>query len=106
VQIVLLYVAKFPVISSFPGLLYVHALFVFALVLSSFTIGSVTSGIGQTALLVVCVVLVGFAYLSTVLPDSDVGIDRPDTEYALLYGATCVAVILIQFNYAGRWPRG
>jgi len=101
VQTVLLYVAKFPVMSSIPGLLYVHALFVFALVLPSFTIGSVTSGIGQTALalLIVCVVLVGFAYLSTVLPDSDVGIDSPDTEYALLYGATCVAVILLQYNH-------
>jgi hypothetical protein len=100
-QIVLLYVAKFPVMPSIPGLLYVHALFVFALVLPSLTIGSVTSGIGQTALalLIVCVVLVGFAYLSTVLPDSDVGIDSPDNAYALLYGATCVAVILIQFNY-------
>ena len=100
-QIVLLYVAKFPVMSSIPGLLCVHALFVFALVLPSFTIGSVTSGIGQTALalLIVCVVFVGFAYLSTVLPDSDIGIDSPDTAYGLLYGATCVAVILIQFNY-------
>src|SRR5882762_1486822 len=39
VQTVLLYVAKFPVMSSIPGLLYVHALFVFALVLPSFTIG-------------------------------------------------------------------
>ena len=101
VQIMLLYVAKFPVRSSIPGLLYVHALFVFALVLPAFTIGSVTSGIGQTALalLIVGVALVGFAYLSSVLPDSDVGIDSPDTAFALLYGATCVAVILIQFNY-------
>jgi hypothetical protein len=100
-QIALLYVAKFPVMSSIPGLLYVHALFVFALVLPSFTIGTVTSGIGQTALalLIVCVLLVGFAYLSTLLPDSDVGIDSPDTEYAFLYGVTCVAVILIQFWY-------
>lgn len=100
-QIMLLYMAKFPVLSSIPGLMYVHALFVFALVLPSLTIGSVTSGIGQTALtlLIVCAALVGFAYLSTVLPDSDVGIDSPDTAYALLYGATCVAVILIQFNY-------
>jgi hypothetical protein len=101
VQIMLLYVAKFPVMPSIPGLLYVHALFVFALVLPGFTIGCVTSGIGQTALalLIVGAVLVGFAYLSTVLPDSDVGIDSPDSPYAFLYGATCVAVILIQFNY-------
>src|SRR5260370_11049118 len=101
VQIVLLYVAKFPVVSTIPGLLYVHALFAFALVLPSFTIGSVTSRIGQTALalLIVCGALVGFAYLSTVLPDSDVGIDSPYTDYGLLYAATCVAVILIQFNY-------
>jgi hypothetical protein len=100
-QIMLLYIAKFPVLSSIPGLMYIHALFGFALVLPSFTIGSVTSGIGQTALalLIVCVVLLGVAYLSTVLPDSDVGIDSPDTAFALLYGATCAAVILIQFNY-------
>jgi hypothetical protein len=100
-QITLLYMAKFPLGSSILGLLYVHALFVFALVLPSLTIGSITSGIGQTtiALLIVCVVLLGFAYLASVLPDSDVGVDSPDTEYAILYGATCVAVILIQFNY-------
>src|SRR5580704_2331667 len=100
-QITLLYMAKFPLGSSILGLLYVHALFVFALVLPSLTIGSITSGIGQTtiALLIVCVVLLGFAYLASVLPASDVGVDSPDTEYAILYGATCVAVILIQFNY-------
>jgi len=101
VQIGLLYVAKFPVMSSISGLLCVHALFVFALVLPSLTIGSVTSGIGQAALvlLIVFVVLVGFAYLSTVLPDSDVGIDSPDIAFALIYGSTCVAVVLIQFNH-------
>src|SRR5260370_17611952 len=43
VQIVLLYLAKFPVVSTIPALLYVHALFPFPLALPSFTFARIPS---------------------------------------------------------------
>jgi len=104
VQTVLLYVPN-PRHVFNPGLLYVHAVCL-PLVLPSFTIGGHV-GIGQRASPSDRLCGVGWiCLLSTVLPDSDVGIGRPDTEYALLYGATCVAVILLQYTTAGHWPRG
>ena len=100
-QLILLKLASFPVLSSVPSLLYVHLLFAMALVLPFLTLGSITSGMGQAslALLVVFLLLIGFAVLVTmVIPEADMagGTDALD---GFLYVAACLTAVFIQFIY-------
>jgi hypothetical protein len=100
-QLTLLKIANFPVASSIPGLLYVHLLFLFAIVLPSITIGTITSGIGHAslALLAVFLLLLGVFLLSTVIPDMDFTIDATDTLQGIVYLCASVTAILVQYIY-------
>jgi hypothetical protein len=100
-QLLLLKLASFPVRSSVPGLLYVHLLFAMAIVLPFFTLGSITSGLGQAslALLVIFLLLIGFAGLITVvIPEADLS-GETDTLDGLLYVGACLTAIFVQFIY-------
>jgi hypothetical protein len=100
-QLILLKLASFPVLSSVPGLLYVHLLFAMAIVLPFFTLGSITSGIGQAslALLVVFLLLIGFAGLATVvILEADLS-SETDALDGLLYLGACLTAIFVQFIY-------
>jgi hypothetical protein len=100
-QLILLKLASFPVLSSVPSLLYVHLLFAIALVLPFITLGSITSGVGQAslALLVVFLLLIGFAGLVTVvIPEADLA-GGTDTLDGFLYVAASLTAIFIQFVY-------
>jgi hypothetical protein len=100
-QLSLLKIANFPVASSIPGLLYVQLLFVFAIVLPSITIGTITSGIGQAslALLAVLLLMLGIVLLSTVMPDMDFATDATDTLQGVIYPCASVTAILVQYIY-------
>jgi hypothetical protein len=99
-QLSLLKAARFPVMSSIPGLLYVHSLLAATLVLATLALACISSGIGQASLslLVVFLSLIGIALLSTLFPDSDIASD-PGAIDVLLFLTACVAVVLIQFKY-------
>jgi hypothetical protein len=99
-QLSLLKAARFPVMSSIPGLLYVHSLLAATLVLATLALACISSGIRQASLslLVVFLSLIGIALLSTLFPDSDIASD-PGAIDVLLFLTACVAVVLIQFKY-------
>jgi hypothetical protein len=99
-QLSLLKAARFPVISSIPGLLYVHSLLAATLVLATLALACISSGIGQASLslLVAFLSLIGIALLSTLFPDSDIASDIGAID-GLLFTSACVAVVLIQFKY-------
>jgi hypothetical protein len=100
-QLILLKLASFPVLSSVPGLLFVHLLFAMAIVLPAFTLGTITSGIGQAslALLAICLLLIGVAALATtVIPESDLS-SETDALDGFLYVGVCLTAILVQYIY-------
>ena len=100
-QFALLKIANFPVASSIPGLLYVHLLFLFAIVLPSITIGTITSGIGQAslALLAVFLLMLGIVLLLTVMPDMAFAPDATDAVQGVIYLFASVTAILVQYIY-------
>jgi hypothetical protein len=100
-QIILLMVGRFPVMSSIPGLLFIHFLFVLALVLPSLTIGSITSGIGQgtLAILAVFLCILGIVLLSTVVPDMDFATDATDGIQAFIYLTAACSAIFLQYAF-------
>jgi hypothetical protein len=100
-QVVLLKMASFPVISSIRGLLFVHFLLVIAIVLPSLSLASITSGIGQAALVILAafLLLIGIAFLvTTVIPEADLA-SGTDSLDGLLYIAGCLTVIFVQYVY-------
>lgn len=100
-QLILLKIASFPVVSSIPGLLYVHSLFVLALWLPGFTIGSITSGIGQAALLILALVLglLGLVYIISIRPDMDFATDVTDNWQESVYVLAALTAIFLQYVY-------
>ena len=100
-QLVLLKIAHFPVAASIPGLLYVHLMFLMAIVLPALTIGVITSGIGQAllVLLAVFMVILGIVLLSQLMPDMDFDTDATDTLQGAIYLGACLTTIFIQYIY-------
>jgi hypothetical protein len=88
-------------VSSIPGLLDVHLLLFLAIVLPSVTIGSITSGIGQTSLVLLAVflLLLGIFLLFTVVPDMDFATDATDGLQGTIYLGAAVTTILVQYIY-------
>ena len=100
-QLCLLKIAEFPVASSIPGLVFVHLLFATTIVMPSITLASITSGIGQAALVLLAVLLLvlGMAMLATtVFPESDLS-NATDSLDGFLYVGACLTVILTQYLY-------
>jgi hypothetical protein len=99
-QLSLLRVARFPVMSSIPGLLYVHSLLAATLVLATLALACISSGIGQASLSLVVVFLcvIGIAFLSNLFPDSDLASDTEAID-GLLFLTACATVILVQYKY-------
>jgi hypothetical protein len=99
-QLSLLKVARFPVMSSIPGLVYVHSLLAASLVLAALALACISSGIGQASLslLVAFLSIIGIAFLSTLFPDSDLATDTQGID-GLLFLTSCVTVILVQYKY-------
>jgi hypothetical protein len=97
-QLVLLKIAHFPVVSSIPGILYVHLLFLSAIVLPSLTLGSITSGIGQASLVLLALflLLLGLLFIFMNKPEMDLT-DATDTPLGSIYLCICVTAILIQY---------
>ena len=100
-QVSLLKIAQFPIISSLPGLLYLHILFLFAIVLPSITIGTITSGIGQAslALLALFLLLPGIILLSTVIPGMDFDLDATDAVTGFIYLCASITAISVQYIF-------
>jgi len=99
-QLSLLKVARFPVMSSIPGLLYIHSLLAATLVLATLALACISSGIGQASLslLVVFLSIIGIAFLSDLFPDSDIT-NNVGAIDALLIMTVCIAVVLVQYKY-------
>jgi hypothetical protein len=99
-QLSLLKVARFPVMTSIPGLLYVHSLLAATFVLATLALACISSGIGQASLslLVAFLSIIGIAFLSTLFPDSDLATDTGAID-GLLFLTACVTVILVQYKY-------
>jgi hypothetical protein len=100
-QLILLKLASFSVIASIPGLLFIHFLFILALVLSSLTIASITSGIGQAALVILALLLclLGLLLSFAVNPDMDFATDATDAIQGLIYLGAASTAILVQYIY-------
>lgn len=98
-QLVLLKMARFPVLSSIPGLLFVHLLFFMAIVVPSITVGTITSGIGQAALvgLGALLVLMGLAGILFMKLSMDVAADSIDWLIVSLGMGSSGAVIFLQY---------
>jgi hypothetical protein len=99
-QIVLLKMGNFPLISSLPGLIQIHFMFIVILVLPSLALAAVTSGIGQAALalLILFLLLLAIAGISSLVPNSGMS-DDVDGVQAILFLAATVTVITIQYVY-------
>jgi hypothetical protein len=99
-QLVLLRMGNFPLISSLPGLIQIHFMFFVILVLPSVALAAVTSGIGQAALalLILFLLLLGIAGIGSLVPNSGMS-DDVDGVQAILFLATSVTVITIQYGY-------
>lgn len=99
-QLSLLKVARFPVMSSIPGLLYIHSLLAATLVLTTLALACISSGIGQASLslLVAFLSIIGIAFLSNLFPDSDLSSDTGAIDGLLVLSA-CIAVVLVQYKY-------
>lgn len=100
-QLCLLRVAQFPVMSSIPGLLYIHLLFFLVMVLPPLTVGTITSGIGQASLVFLAMLsfLGGLVWLIATIPDMDFLTDATDSITAPVCLVAAVAVIAIQYMY-------
>ena len=100
-QLILLKAASFPVVSSIPGLLFVHFLLFLALVLPCVTIASITSGIGQAALAILMLFfcLLGLLLFFSLNPDMDFATDATDAIQGLIYLGAASTVVLLQYIY-------
>lgn len=99
-QLILLKIAHFPVLHSIPGLLFIHMLLAFSIVMPALAIACITSGIGQAALtlLAISLLVIGLAFLSSVLPGMDMN-DSTDTFQAAIFLIACLTTILLQYLY-------
>jgi len=99
-QIVLLKMGHFPLVPSLWGLTQLHLMFFMIFVLAALAIGVITSGIGQAALalLVVFLLILGIAGIGSLVPNSGMS-DDADAIQFLIYLATCVIVVLVQFIF-------
>ena len=100
-QLVLLKVAHFPVLSSFPGLLWIHFLLFVAIDLPCFTVAVITSGIGQAAIAIVAALLLTAAVLATLnhIADVEFVMDEIAPAIFLLLLGTCIAVVFLQYIF-------
>lgn len=100
-QLVLLKLARFPVASSLPGLLNIHALLVLALVIPVVTLSAITSSVGQAciALLIAITPLIALLLLFNVFQDMDFATDSTDELQGLIFLGACSAAILTQYIY-------
>lgn len=104
VDIFLLAKAGFAPTHYIVGLLWMQGLMTLVLVLPCLTLATLTRTVPQMLLAVAAVVLffIGLIWLSSEIPNSGVyGVFESIQE--ILFGAACVAVILIQ--YARRWTQ-
>src|SRR6266481_8604044 len=99
-QIVLLRMGNFPLVSSLWGLVQIHFAFFFIFELSTLALATVTSGIGQAALalLIVFLLFLGIAGISSLVPNSGISDDIGGIQ-VLLYLTCCIAVVLTQYIY-------
>src|SRR6267154_602236 len=99
-QIVLLRMGNFPLVSSLWGLVQIHFAFFFIFELATLALATVTSGIGQAALalLIVFLLFLGIAGISSLVPNSGMS-DDMDGMQALLFLATSLTVIMIPYIY-------
>lgn len=97
-QIVLLRLGKFPVMSSLGGLILIQLMFGLILITGALALSAVTAGIGQAslALLIVFLLMLGIAGISSLIPNADM-VDDTDGAQGLLYIACCIAVVLLQY---------
>lgn len=100
-QLVLLRLARFPVFTSIPGLLFVHLLFFIVLIAPSLMVGTVTSGIGQAALAVLggVLALIGVGAILFTRLNMDVAADSTDSLVASICLGASFTVILLQYLY-------
>jgi len=100
-QLILLKIASFPILSSIPGLLYIHFLFVLTLLLPCFTIASVTSGIGQAVLVILAILLclLGLLLLISIRPDMDFATDATDALQESIFLLAALTTIFVQYIY-------
>jgi len=99
-QIVLLRMGNFSLASSLWGLVQIHFAFFFIFELATLALATVTSGIGQAALalLIVFLLFLGIAGIGSLVPNSGMS-DDMDGVQALLFLATSLTVIMIQYIY-------
>src|SRR5216684_8215741 len=99
-QIVLLKLGQFPVVSSLWGLVQIHLMFALFFLSGAMAIAVITSGMGQASLtlLILFVLILGIAGISSLVPNSGMS-DDLDGVQALLFLATSLTVIMIQYIY-------
>jgi hypothetical protein len=97
-QIVLLKLGNFPVASSLTSLGVIHLMFATFFLAGALAIAVVTPGIGQASLavLVLILMILGMAGISSLVPNSSVS-DDADGVQGILYVACCITVILLQY---------
>jgi len=97
-QVVLLKLGKFPVASSLTGLVEVHLMFAAFFLGGALALAAVTSGIGQAslALLILFLMILGIAGISSLVPNSSVS-DDADGVQAILYILCWITVVLVQY---------
>lgn len=108
VQMSLLWKGGFAPARYVRGLLWMQCLWLMLLILPMTTLSAVTSGLGQTVLVVLGVLLslIGIAALSSVTPDIGLPIAQRIPEWfqpTILLGA-CVVVILWQYGWRRTLP--
>ena len=99
-QIVLLKLAHFPIMRSMWGLVEIHLMFVAFLLAGALALAVVTPSVGQTALalLLLVVLILGMAWLNSLVPNAAASSDT-DGLQAILYLACCGTLVLVQYKY-------
>ncbi len=97
-QILLLKLGNFPVASLLTGLVEIHLMFVAIFLAGALAVAVVTSGIGQAslALLILFLMILGIAGISSLVPNSGVSNDA-DGVQGILYIVCCISVVLVQY---------